>query len=333
MPAAKTGKSVVPPNKPLHQALHRVLGEDGVSTFLSEYWQQQPLLIPDALPGFESMLTVDEVAGLAMEAEVESRLVLEKSHTQDKYWQVMHGPFDESQLTGLPENHWNLLVQAVDLWVPEIKALLTYFDFLPPWRLDDIMVSCGPKGSSVGPHFDYYDVFLLQGAGQKQWQLGQQCDNRSPLLPNADLRVLTTFDTKSSWVLNPGDILYVPPQVAHWGVGQNTNITYSVGFRSPTLADMLSDLATELTVQDRDSHYRDPPLTVEMASPHIDPAFIQQIKHMLHTLADDEELLADWFARFVSAPKYPEWVDEADGDREVEANGKYYLNGEQLPPQ
>ena len=308
-----------------------ILGETTAEQFLVEYWQQKPLLIRNALPGFESPLTPDELAGLALEEDIESRIVVEE--TKDDPWQLTCGPFDEKIFQQLPPEKWTLLVQAVDLWVPEVKQLLNYFDFLPPWRLDDIMVSYAPEGGSVGPHFDYYDVFLIQGYGQRRWQIGgysgtEKCSEGSPRIENTSLRILSDFQPVEEWILEPGDMLYLPPQVAHHGVAIGDCMTYSVGFRAPTAAEMLSDLATELLSQPHSPHYKDPALTPAMASENIAPEFIEQARLLLNSILDNEDLLADWFARYMTAPKYPELLDETDELRSAKIENRQYTNGE-----
>lgn len=304
-----------------------ILGGMTEEQFLAEYWQQKPLLIRNALPGFTSPISPDELAGLALEEEVESRIVIEAGKTP---WELRCGPFDEATFQTLPETHWTLLVQAVDLWVPEVADLLNHFRFLPGWRLDDVMVSYAPVGGSVGPHFDYYDVFLLQVEGQRCWQIGSLCDQHTPMLEGTPLRILREFEKVDEWILNPGDMLYLPPGIAHWGLAENDCLTYSIGFRAPTLAEMLGDLATELMAQGNASYYRDPPLTPAMAREEIDPKFIEQVGNMLHQLADDRQLLADWFARYMTAPKYPELLHELEEQRQASVDGRYYLNGDLL---
>lgn len=306
-----------------------ILGGLSADEFLTDYWQKKPLLIRNAIPEFVSPLTADELAGLSLEDDIESRIVVEQGQTGP--WELQSGPFDGSIFQLLPESHWTLLVQAVDLWVPEVKELLGQFTFLPPWRLDDVMVSYAPKGGSVGPHFDYYDVFLLQGQGQRHWKVGGLCDAQSPRLADTPLRILSEFNKEEEWVLNPGDMLYLPPRLAHWGVAKNDCLTYSIGFRAPSMVDMLGDLTTELMAQGHTGYYRDPPLTTDMASTEIHPSFIQQVKSMLGELLDDEALLSDWFARYMTAPKYPELSGEVDENREAEIRGKRYQNGEVQP--
>jgi 50S ribosomal protein L16 3-hydroxylase len=310
---------------------HPILGEITARQFLAEYWQQKPLLIRNALPGFTLPLTPDELAGLALEDDIESRIVLENGPSSK--WELLCGPFDEQVFHELPREKWTLLVQAVDLWVPEVKSLLNYFSFLPPWRLDDIMVSYAPEGGSVGPHFDYYDVFLIQGLGQRRWQIGghtanEKCNESSPRVAGTSLRILSDFDICEDWVLNPGDMLYLPPQVAHHGVAIGDCMTYSVGFRAPTAAEMLSDLATELLSRPHSPHYQDPPLTPEMATQNIAPEFIDQVRNLLGNALQDDALLTDWFARYMTAPKYPDLLEDTEEYRCANTDMQHYINGE-----
>jgi len=210
--------------------------------FLSQYWQQRPLLIRGALPDFIAPIDADTLAGLAMEDMIESRIV---SFDQGS-WALAHGPFQAKDFER--DSPWTLLVQGVDQWLPEVAALRGCVDFLPAWRFDDVMVSYAVDGGSVGPHFDRYDVFLLQGEGQRLWRVGQYCDESTPRLEHDSLHLLANFETVEEYVLNPGDALYIPPGYAHWGIAQGECTTFSLGFRAPTLAD-LSDRLLESVVE------------------------------------------------------------------------------------
>lgn len=303
-----------------------ILGEVSAAQFLSDYWQQQPLLVRSALPAEYAPVSGDTLAGLSLEEEVESRLV--RSSGDANRWDLHHGPFSEETFRDLPEHDWTLLVQALDLWQPDVAALLANFDFLPRWRLDDVMASYAVPGGSVGPHFDHYDVFLIQTVGDRLWQTGQQCDRDTALRQGTGLKILQEFFPTDEWLLEPGDMLYLPPGLAHWGIAQTECVTLSVGFRSPTLADLLGDLAIELTARGDERHYRDPPLTPEMAQLAIAPEFIAQARELLSELLADDELLADWFARFMTAPKYPE-LEDLTGERRVARTGeRKYENGQ-----
>ncbi|MGB0996993.1 MAG: cupin domain-containing protein [Pseudomonadales bacterium] len=304
----------------------KVLGNLTPDQFLSEHWQRKPLLVRAALKDYVSPLSADELAGLALEEEVESRLVSNGDATAP--WPVRFGPFSEQDFARLPKTDWTLLVQAVDLWCPEVAELYAHFDFLPRWRTDDIMASYAAPGGSVGPHFDQYDVFLIQIAGHRRWQIGTVCDDKTPLVEGTELQIIDKFEAVDEWVLGPGDMLYLPPGVAHWGVAQDACMTFSLGFRSPLLSDMLSDLAVELSAQGLDQHYRDPVLTAAMGSDEIDPVFIAHAKQQLLALLDNEPLIADWLARFMTAPKYPDLVDASGEQRQASTMGRQYRNGE-----
>ena len=193
-------------------------GELSVEVFLNQYWQKKPLLIRQAFPGFVCPIDANELAGLACEEHVESRIVLEND--QGRPWQCRMGPFDESDFASLPPTHWTLLIQGLNNWVPDISDLLNYFRFIPNWHLDDIMASYAPDQGSVGPHFDFYDVFLLQAEGKRRWKIGNTCTADTARLEGTDLRILKEFETQTEWLLEPGDMLYLPPQIAHYGVAE-----------------------------------------------------------------------------------------------------------------
>ena len=282
--------------------------------FLRDYWQQKPLLVRQAIPGFESPITGDELAGLALEEEVESRLVLEHGAHP---WELRRGPFAEDTFSQLPERDWTLLVQAVDQFVPEVAEVLKDFGFLPSWRIDDLMISFAAPGGSVGPHFDNYDVFLLQAEGQRRWKIGQMCDADSKLLAHADLRILADFEQTDEWVLEPGDMLYLPPRLAHYGIAEDDCMTYSVGFRAPSAAEVLTHftdfLAQFLPDEER---YSDAGMA-PVSDPHqIQQDALDRLKKLLTEHMSDERLLLTWFGQFMTEPRYPELVNGPEIDEE-----------------
>lgn len=273
---------------------------------MRDYWQKKPLLVRQAIPDFESPIDADELAGLALEEEVESRLIIEHG---ERPWELRRGPFAEDEFGKLPEREWTLLVQAVDQFVPEVNELLENFRFLPSWRIDDVMISYAAPGGSVGPHFDNYDVFLLQGHGQRHWQIGQMCDSESKLLEHADLRILADFQATDEWTLEPGDMLYLPPRLAHCGVAVDDCLTYSVGFRAPSAAEVLTHFTDFLSqyLPDEDRY------TDADAQPVSDPHQIQhdalgRLKSLLTEHMSDERMLLTWFGQFMTEPRYPELV-------------------------
>jgi len=273
------------------------LGGLSAAEFLRDYWQKQPLLIRQAFPAFRSPISPDELAGLACEEEVESRLVLEKHG--EKPWEVRHGPFAEELFAELPDSHWSLLVQAVDRQVPAVADLLDRFRFLPNWRIDDIMISFAPPQGSVGPHTDSYDVFLLQIWGRRRWDISQQFP--PDLLPEMDLRILREFSAEQSWVLEPGDMLYLPPQVAHHGVALEDCMTLSVGLLAPTQAELIGDYVDHVLLAQTDNpRYADPDLTVADAPGELTGAARAKIRAMVRSLPLDDAALDAWFGEFIT---------------------------------
>jgi 50S ribosomal protein L16 3-hydroxylase len=213
-----------------------LLGGLSPARFLRRHWQKKALLVRGAFPGFKDPVSPEELAGLACEAEVESRLVLERGARRP--WRVRAGPQTPSRLRRLPRTHWTLLVQGVDRVVPGVAALTLPFRFVPEWRIDDVMVSFAPRFGSVGPHVDSYDVFLLQGQGRRRWAIDTRATPE--FRPGLDLRILRRFRPEATWVLEPGDMLYLPPGVAHHGVALEDCLTYSIGFRAPSGRELLA---------------------------------------------------------------------------------------------
>lgn len=291
--------------------------------FLAKHWQRAPLLVRGALPEFTTGVPAARLAELAASEDVECRTV--QHYSTEQQLLMEHGPFQGGLPSPLPENPWTLLVQGADLWEPGVSAILDAFEFLPRWRLDDVMVSLATPGGGVGPHSDQYDVFLLQVEGRREWRIGTAGtpEQAGEIAPEA-------FETSASWELAPGDMLYLPPGIPHWGTAITPCQTWSVGFRAPTLADMLGDIAVELMAQDRDPRYTDPPLTPAMANDTVDPAFIERARQMLQGLLADDALIEDWFCRYMTAPKYPDLTDLTRESRTAKINGRRYCNGEPL---
>ena len=291
---------------------HLIFGKLTADEFLTSYWQKKPLLIREAIPDFMSPIDGDDLAAMSLESEIESRLVI-----GDDY-QLEHGPFDETRFQELPEDNWTLLVQAVDLWVPEVAKLRDYFTFLPSWRIDDIMISYAEDGGNVGPHKDNYDVFLLQGQGSRRWQICESNVGEATSKSGTSLKILDNFFATNEWILNTGDMLYLPPKTAHHGVAIGECTTFSVGFRAPSSIEMLDDLATELLSRDLlPEHLIDPPLTASGFAQPISKEYIHQVKVMLLNLLNDDQMLGEWFAQFMTQPKYPALVEVTEEKREA----------------
>ncbi len=278
------------------------LGHLSVEEFLRDYWQKKPVVLRQAIPGFKSPITPDELAGLSLEEEIESRIILENGKTP---WELRKGPFEESLYTQLPASHWTLLIQAADHFLPEVSDLLEQFRFIPSWRLDDIMISYATKGGSVGPHYDQYDVFLLQAGGQRHWQIGQHCNHKSPILANTELHIISDFETQQEHTLDPGDILYLPPQVAHWGTALDDEcITYSVGFRAPSKAEILEELLQECLMElSEDDRFCDPNLIQQNNPGLISADSLKQVQNIWQK-ALGSDAINEWFGRYMTQPKY-----------------------------
>lgn len=310
----------MPANTPL-----TLLGGLTAAQFLADYWQKRPLLIRGALPDFITPLSPDELAGLACEEGIEARLVEEHGRdTQDRDapWRVTHGPFDEATFARLPERDWSLLVQAVDHYVPAVNALLDAFHFLPRWRLDDVMVSYAPPGGSVGPHVDQYDVFLLQGSGSRHWQLGGPVAEDAPSISGIDLRILERFEVQpgEDWLLEPGDMLYLPPGIAHHGVSRSEDcMTFSVGFRALSADESITSFADYLGEQLPESRrYADPDLAAPSHPGEIDAAALARIRALILDTFDDPAQLTQWFGRAMTQPKYPDHPVASEHPTEVD---------------
>ena len=200
--------------------------------FLKNSWQKTPKILRNFL-SYEQLITPDELAGLACESFAESRLV-QKNPPKS----VEHGPFLEELFEELPSEDWTLLVQSVDLYDEQTRNIKGLFDFIPRWRLEDIMVSFATPGGGVGPHFDHYDVFLIQGEGKRLWQLGEACDCNTPIDKSSQLNLLSDFSVKEEFILEKGDALYIPPHISHNGIALTDSLCFSVGFRAPSVYEM-----------------------------------------------------------------------------------------------
>ncbi len=266
--------------------------------FLEEYWHKKPLLIRGAIPGFRNLLDVQALFELAARDDCESRLIGRERNR----WELEHGPFDPRVYRELPNRRWTLLVQGLNHFLPEADALMRRFDFIPYARLDDVMVSYAVKDGGVGPHIDSYDVFLLQGEGRRLWRISSQ--RRIELDPRAPIRVMTNFRAEQEWVLEPGDMLYLPPLVPHDGIALEPCMTYSIGFRAFTA----QELATQFLgfMQERvclDGIYRDPGLRPPRSPAQIGDDMVRQAEAMLGRIRWSRRDVEDFLGQYLSEPK------------------------------
>lgn len=274
------------------------------AAFLRDHWQRGPLLIRNPWAAWTNPLEPDELAGLACENDVESRLIVGGPGK----WSLENGPIPEDRFGALGREPCTLLVQAVDHHVPEVAALMEAFRFIPNWRIDDVMVSYATDNGGVGPHFDQYDVFLIQGLGRRKWRVGPRCSDTATLLQHDELRLLADFEATEEWVLEPGDILYLPPGFAHDGVAVGDDcMTYSIGFRAPSRSELVSAWCDEvLAGLSDDDRYADPGLAAQDNPGEITADAMARLHAMVTETLADRDLFARAFGVLSSTPRYPE---------------------------
>ena len=275
-----------------------LLGGLTVNEFLRDYWQKKPLLIRQAFPQFNGLIDPQQLIALACTEDVQARLVTQR---RGKF-ELLQAPFEPEDLDNLGKDKWTVLVQGVNHYLPEAAALLKHFAFIPHARLDDLMVSYAPKGGGVGPHFDSYDVFLLQGSGHRRWQISAQADRS--LIEGAPLRILRDFRVEQEWVLEAGDMLYLPPHYAHNGIAEDDCMSYSIGFRTPAYQELAEQFLVYL--QDRievDGMYADPDLKTQKHPSEISAAMLHQAEQAIQQVRWDKEDIANFLGCYLSEPK------------------------------
>ncbi|VVE87852.1 cupin domain-containing protein [Pandoraea bronchicola] len=330
-----------------------LLGGLAPDAFMKRYWHKRPLLIRQAIPGFTAPLSREALFALAAQDDVESRLI---SHAR-KRWQLEHGPFDADDLPPLTRKQWTLLVQGVNLHAPAVDALMQQFRFIPDARLDDVMISYATDGGGVGPHLDSYDVFLLQAHGKRRWRIGPQRD--TTWLEGVPLRILKHFEAEEEWVLEPGDMLYLPPGYAHDGVADGECMTYSIGFRAPLEQEMLQNFLYYLAENAAElpfarhfaGRYADPSQSAVKHPAALPDAMIDTLASQLEKVRWGQKEVADFLGRWLSEPKSHVFFDPPEAPlsqarfvREASLRGialspktqllyrrnRYYVNGEPL---
>ena len=297
----------------VHEPL-ALLGGLSPATFMQRHWHKKPLVIRQALPGFVPPLDRADLIALAAQPDVESRLIVqadiksakgaETAKSQDT-WKFRHGPFARSALPPFKQPGWTVLLQGMDLIDERMHGLMNQFRFIPDARLDDLMVSYATDGGGVGPHFDSYDVFLLQTHGQRRWRIGRQKD--LSLVPNMPLKILANFQPEEEFLLNPGDMLYLPPRYAHDGVAVGECMTYSIGFRSPSRGELASELLQRLAEDATDvvgeARYSDPKQVAVENSGAIPEALVEFAQKALTDALQDPLALRRAFGEYLSEPK------------------------------
>jgi len=287
-----------------------LLGGISPAEFMTNYWQRKPLLVRQAIPEFQALLSRPELFDLAAQNEVESRLVMGTNGGQ-RDWHMQRGPFKRRAIPKLTERDWTLLVQGVDLHDDRMAALMQQFRFIPDARLDDVMISFATEGGGVGPHFDSYDVFLLQAHGQRRWRIGRQKD--LSLVPDVPLKILANFTPEQDWVLNPGDMLYLPPRYAHEGIAQGECMTYSVGFRAPQTGDLARELLVRLSEGAEDTAgcdvYKDAIQPAVAKPAEVPQGLAEFAKLALQKSLKDTKALQRALGEYLTEPKANVWFE------------------------
>jgi 50S ribosomal protein L16 3-hydroxylase len=314
--------------------------------FIARYWQKRPVLLKRGFTQFIDPISPDELAGLAMEDEVDSRLV---SHLDGK-WQVSHGPFESYDHLG--ESNWSLLVQAVNHWHEPTAALMRPFRALPDWRTDDLMISFSVPGGGVGPHLDQYDVFIIQGTGRRRWRVGEKTPMKQHC-PHPDLLQVDPFEAIIDEEMEPGDILYIPPGFPHEGYSLENSMNYSVGYRAPSGKELISGFADYVLQRELGSlRYTDPDVPSREHPADVLPQEVDGLRQMMIDLINQPEHFNEWIGEFITQtrhelditppepPYQPDEIYDAlqQGDklvrlgglRVLRIEGEVFVNGERI---
>jgi 50S ribosomal protein L16 3-hydroxylase len=280
-----------------------LLGGLSYQQFLSEYWQQKPLLVRQAFNGSPINISAEELAGISCDTDAPSRIVMENGNEP---WESLFGPFNNKTFANLPESHWTLLVNDLERYFPELRQIMNKFNFIPNWRLDDLMLSYATTNGSVGPHIDDYDVFLVQTSGEREWRIDSREDYNKEILENCSLSILKHFNSDNNWVLKPGDMLYLPPNMPHYGIAQDNNcMTLSVGFRAPSQRELIYNWVDSILEDTQfNSRYRDKERILQQNPAEISQYDIKQLSRMiLDGLDSKKDSLVVWLGKYLTETK------------------------------
>jgi 50S ribosomal protein L16 3-hydroxylase len=279
---------------------NHILGKISNDVFLKKYWQKKPLLIRDAIKNFKSPITEKDLFRIAQNENAISRLIEFKRGI----WQVKYGPFKKLDLPKKINTPWTILVQNMNHHLPFAESFLNLFKFIPYARLDDLMVSFATKKGSVGPHFDSYDVFLFQAKGEREWKISEQ--KKFSLDKKSAIKIITNFKVKNTWVLKPGDLLYLPPNVGHWGVSQSDDcLTYSIGFRAPGTFEIQSkflDFIQDNLITNQNDLYKDPNLNLQKNPAEINSNMIKKIQRIVNQLRWNTNSINNFIGQLLTDP-------------------------------
>ncbi len=296
-----------------------LLGGLTPAQFMKRHWHKKPLLVRNAIPDFKPCVGRAELVDLAGRDDVESRLIVHG----DKGWKMKHGPLARRSLPPFSQKNWTFLVQGVDLHHDGVHQLMQQFRFVPDARLDDLMISYASNGGGVGPHFDSYDVFLLQAHGQRRWRIGRQKD--LTLKEGVPLKILQHFEPEEEFVLNPGDMLYLPPKYAHDGIAEGECMTWSIGFRSPQEGELARELLLGLADEAPDSAgeavYKDPGEPAVERPAAMPAELLDFAQQALEKAQRDPHLLALLLGEYLTQPKANVWFETSEATADAAGQG------------
>jgi len=280
-----------------------VLGDLSPQQFLDEYWQKKPVVIRQAFPDLELPFTAEELAGITCDTDAPSRIIVEHGLAPNPTpWQDKHGPFTDEDFTSLPDTHWTFLVNDLERYVPELGNLIEPFRFIPDWRIDDLMVSYAADQGSVGPHTDEYDVFLIQGMGKRRWNIISHDDYPKDIIPDLSLSILAEFESDQEWLLEAGDMLYLPPNMPHYGVAEGECMTFSVGFRAPSQQELIQNWVESFTDKPAfKQRFSDERRKVRQSSGEIQQDDIDALSQLLlDGIHSQENKLSNWLGKYLT---------------------------------
>jgi len=282
-----------------------LLGDMSAETFMTEYWQKKPCLFKGAFSSIVKTLPdANELSGLALEPDIESRLIEGRPGIEDDKVKVTQGPFSAEKIENLSDTPWSLLIQSVDIWDETIASLLAQVNFIPRWRIDDVMVSIASKNGGVGPHRDQYDVFLIQSVGTKIWTLAPPSKDKEYIVDNL-LKLMPPFSKGNKYIVEESDVLYIPPGWLHWGTAEDLNVTYSIGFRTPdinALVDSLAEILSQASKSDPIPRFSDP-WRERKINNALNDQDVDEFNKLLQNILSDKSLLMQALARQASLPK------------------------------
>ena len=292
-----------------------LLGGLSPTQFMKRHWQKKPLLVRNAIQGFVPCVGRNDLVALAAEEGVEARLIVDSP----KGWKMKHGPFPKRSLPPFSQKKWTFLVQGVDMHHDGVHALMQQFRFVPDARLDDVMISYASDGGGVGPHFDSYDVFLLQAHGQRRWRIGRQ--KNLSLQEGVPLKILQNFEAEEEFVLNPGDMLYLPPKYAHDGVAEGECMTWSIGFRAPQEGELARELLMGLADEAFEGLgaglYRDPKQSAVMAPGAIPSSLAGFARQVVDKALQNPKLLDSLLGEYLTEPKAQVWFESTESTADL----------------